>query len=506
MSRYITEYISYHPIRTQRGLEILSGLIPWSLILLPLIGSFFIPEIVAYGIILFNIYWLFISFQMAINATLGYLNIRATEKVDWMNSLKIDPRTKNRFRKVLNVVLIANVKEPLGILDRNIHSLTKQNFPLKNMIVVLAMEDRAKETDEPKAVELIKKYRKIFRDVIVTYHPLVEGETMGKHSNNTYSAKVIKKLLVDDKKITIKDIIMTTCDADTVWPDQYFSLLTYKFLISPKPFNNFFQAPLFMYNNIHRIPLLVRVPAIIGGISYLALLQRASGRFLNFSAYSTSLYMLDEVGYWDVDVIPEDWHINLKSYFYFHGDVAITPLFLPVYIDAAESTTKWKTYQNTYEQGKRWAWGAVDIPYIVKNFIKHPEIPLLDRLKKLSFPLEWHFTWSSSWFLITLGATIPTVLNPVFARTTLGYNLSRVSSFILTLCLVGILVITIIYTLLDPHKKNKLLAFLHPVTYLQWIFLPVFGFFFGSLPGLESQTRLMLGKYMGYRVTEKISK
>ncbi len=259
-----------------------------------------------------------------------------------------------------------------------------------------------------------------------------------------------------------------------------------------------------MYNNIHKIPLLVQVPAIMSGIFYLSVLTKSSGRFMNYSTYSTSLYMLDQIGYWDVDVIPEDWHINLKGYFALHGKVGITPLFLPVYMDAAESTTRWKTYKNSYEQVKRWAWGIVDVPYVIKKFFQHPEIPFWDKLVKISLTLEWHLTWSSSWFLITLGATIPTIINPAFSRTALGFNLSRASSLILTICLVGLLAIAIIDVLLSPQKKNKLLAFLHPFTYLQWIFLPVVGLIFGSLPGLESQTRLMLGKYLEYRVTEKV--
>lgn len=225
---------------------------------------------------------------------------------------------------------------------------------------------------------------------------------------------------------------------------------------------------------------------------------------MNYSAYSTSLLMLDQVGYWDVDVIPEDWHINLKCYFALKGNVGTVPMFLPVYIDAAESTTRWKTYLNSYRQVKRWAWGIVDVPYVVKEFFRHPEIPTWDKLIKISLTMEWHFTWSSAWFLITLGALIPTFVNPAFSRTALGYNLSRASGLILTICLIGVLAITVIDILLSPQKKHKFLAFLHPFTYLQWIFLPVFGLLFGSLPGLESQTRLMLGKYLEYRVTEKV--
>lgn len=504
MNDRIVSFIKYHPVRTQRGLEILTGLVPWGVVAFVIFGSFTIPETVAYFVLAFNIYWLYRSLQTAINATIGYLNIRATQKVNWLEKLQKDSQTAEKYLKIRHVVIIPNVNEPLHLLERNIASLLAQNFPPKQTTVVLAMEERARQLDSVKAKTITHKYAKKFGDLLVTWHPLAPGETAGKHSNNTFAARSVKKFLVAQKRLNIKNITITTCDVDTVFHPQYFSLLTYKFLTSPKPFNNFYQAPLLMYNNLARLPIILRLPVIVGAIVFLATLQKPSGRFMNFSSYSLSLDLIDKIDYWDVDIIPEDWHANLKAFFHLKGDTKIIPLFVPVLMDAPESTTRWKTFKNTYETQKRWAWGVVDIPYVVKNFFLHPEIPFWEKFKKLSLTAEWHFTWSSSWFIITLGATIPTIINPVFARTALGYNLSRVSSGILTLCLVGLAGIILIDALIKPGKHTWLKSLLHPLTYLQWLLLPIAGLLFGALPGLESQTRLMLGKYLRYRVTEKV--
>lgn len=507
MDKYISEYIAYHPIRTQRGLEILTGLIPWSIILFPLIGSFFIPEIVAYFIILFTIYWFYRSIQTAINTTIGYLKVRAAEQTDWMAKLKTDEKTSGKFSKLYHLVIIPNVKEPLSALERNIVSLQKQTFSSKKIVVVLAMEQRAYEIDKNKPKFIVKKYAKYFKQIIVTWHPLVPGETIGKHSNNAYAGKIVKKILVDQKKIDIKRFILTSCDVDSVFNPQHMAHLTYKFLTAKKPYQHFFQPPFLMYNNVNRLPLFMRLRILMAGAGNLGGLQKISGRFTLFSTYSLSLWLLDKVGYWDVDVIPEDWHINLKSYFALKGDVDITPLDLPVIGDAPEAGSTWQTINNTYQTEKRWAWGVVDVPYVIKQTLLHPEIPLLRKLKKLLLTMEWHITWSSSWFLLTLGATIPTVVNPAFARTTLGYNLSRTSSLVLTLSIVGLIAMTLYGNLLNPHTgpklRHKMLAFLHPLTFVQWLLLPVLGFVFGALPGLESETRLLLGKHIEYRVTEK---
>lgn len=502
MNSLISNYIKFHPVKTQRGLEILTGLTPWLLIIFLFFGGYFIPEVIAAFILTFNIYWFYRSITMSYYAIVGYLNIKAAQKTNWFEKLKNDKKTKG-WKKIYHAVLVCNVKEPLPTLRRTIDAIAGQDIAKTQIILVLAMEARETEAKEKTAI-LSKEYNSKFFKIISTFHPLVEGETLGKHSNEAYAAKQVKNILVNKSKIPLENIIVTTADADSLFPQQYFTLLTYQFLTVKEPHLKFYQAPQFPFNNIDKVPLLVRIMELPSGISQLAGLKKYSKRYFVVSTYSTSLKLLNDIGYWDPDFIPEDWHVNIKAYFALGGKVEIIPLFLVISIDAAQAATTWKTYQNRYQQVKRQAWGAVDVPYTVKQFFLHREIPLLDRISKLSFVLESHLLWSINWFILTIGANIPLLLSPAFATTTLGFNLSRFSGIILTMCLPGMVTIIFITNMLNPNKEKKLRAFLHPFTYLQWIFLPVAGFFLNALPGLESQTRLMFGKYIEYRVTEKV--
>jgi len=162
--------------------------------------------------------------------------------------------------------------------------------------------------------------------------------------------------------------------------------------------------------------------------------------------------------------------------------------------------------QNQYEQMKRWAWGVTDTPYIIKGWFMHPEIPLLPRTLRVLRAVENHFLWPVNWFIITLGATLPAIINPAFRETVLGQNLPVVAGNILTISMVFLIVVIVIDWKLKPPRPGEYPKFKIPLLLLQWISMPVIGFVFGALPGLDAHTRLMFGKYMEYRVTEKIDK
>lgn len=217
-----------------------------------------------------------------------------------------------------------------------------------------------------------------------------------------------------------------------------------------------------------------------------------------------SLKLIDEVGYWDTDVIPEDYRVFFKTYFATEGKVSVEPIFLPVLSDAAESNSFWGTMTNQYEQIKRWAWGVSDDSYVIKQWLTVPNMPFWEKTMRVFHVLENHFLWPVNWFAITVGALIPPLMNPKFSQTVMGKTLPQTSSAILTIALISMLVMVLIDAANRPPRPGKTSIIKKILQPLEFIWTPVIGFFFSALPGLDAHTRLMLGRYIEYRVTEKV--
>ena len=105
---------------------------------------------------------------------------------------------------------------------------------------------------------------------------------------------------------------------------------------------------------------------------------------------------------------------------------------------------------------------------------------------------------------ITIGANIPVLLNPLFAQTVMGQNLPRVSFGILTFCWVFLAVILIVDMRQRPKREGRLSIFRKILAPVEFVLLPIVTLIFSALPGIDAHTRLMLGKYLEYRVTEKV--
>src|SRR5688572_32740060 len=133
LRRLITRY----PIRTKRFLEILPGFVSWFLILFPVWGSWVVPELVAYYIIAFSVYWFYRSMTTATTAILGYFKMKSFQVYDWMGDVRNFPD----WRKIHHVIVIPTYKEPLTTLKRTLDKLTEQTYPIDHLHIMLSFED-----------------------------------------------------------------------------------------------------------------------------------------------------------------------------------------------------------------------------------------------------------------------------------------------------------------------------------------------------------------------------
>lgn len=483
---------------TKRLLEIAPGFISWNMILFLFWGGYFFPTFTSYFIIAFDVYWVYSGLSLAIAVVTSHIKIQACEHVDWLT----EAQGFGDWNKVRHVVLILVANEPKETPLRTVRALASQTFPAKQIAVVLAADSWSK-TAKVYCEEIKKEWAKKFGALIVTVHPNdIPGEIKGKSSNEAWAGKRAKEILVDKMGWDMRYMTITSNDADAVLDKRYFACLTFKFLDDPLRYTKFWQPAIVFYNNIWKIPAATRVVNSLSNIWQTGLISRKD-RLINFSNYSASFALIDKVGYWDTDIIPEDYRIFFKAFFALKGKVEVEPIFLMSSADAPESTSTWKTFYNDYEQKKRWAWGVSDLPQFIKMYLIDPKISFFNKTIRLLRVMQDHILWPVNWFIITIGAIVVTLINPEFGRTSLGYMLPKLSSFLLSISLVFLVIFLIIeYRQRPKHEVSGLKKWLSP---LEFILMPVVGFFFGALPGLDAHTRLMLGRYLEYRVTEKVA-
>jgi len=485
-----------HPL-LGRALDMVVPVLSWIIITLPLWLSPFHPALVAYFIIAFDLYFLYNCLQTVYYSTLSYNLLTVADATNFkaLNNKKEKPNNIKHF------VIIPNYKESLQKLEKTIDHIVQNQYNHQDIILVLAFEKRESEAQN-KALHLKSKYMSHFHTILESYHVLEDHEEAGKASNQTAAAKQISDY-TRAHHIDPKQTILTICDADSVLPKNYFDYVTYTYIQDVDRIYHFFWAPVLLYNNFWQLPMFIRIQATLSSILRLAFLSQKDN-LIQISTYSVSLWLIEEINYWDVDIIPEDWHVFLQAYFKFGDKVKTIPLYTLIGSDAVYAGSMVKTFLTRYEQEKRWAWGVSDIGYALKQSLHTPHIPALSKIKKISFLIKNHLLWPVSFFILTVSASIPPLINPNFKSTVLGFFLPQMSGIILTISSTMI----IVYVILDIQLRKKMnistSASSIPMMIIQWYFLPIISFLLSSLPALESHTRIILRKNITYKVTEKI--
>lgn len=487
--------------RQYRLLEMIPGSLVWLTFLLAIILSFVRPLLAIYVIILFDLYWLMRVLYFIFYLFIAWARYRKEIQVNWLARLQQEHATE--YKDIYHIIFFPFYKEGYDVLRHTFEELTKTSYDLKKFIIVLGGEARVEEQATKGASRIQQEYgHRFFRFLFTLHPPNLPGELQGKGSNANYMGRQAKEL-VDTLRIPYDKLIVSYFDIDTVTHPQYFAYLTYTFLNAKNPLRTSYQPVALFNNNIWSANPITRVAAFGTTFWLFSELPRPD-RLYTFSSHSMSWQALVDVGFWQKDIVTDDSRIFLQCFFRYDGDYTVTPLYMPVSMDTVEAGTLWQSLVNLYKQQRRWAWGVEHFPYILWNFFKTKNIPMRKKFKYIWNLGEGMYSWATAPIIIFILGRLPLYfVSGAEAEQVLVQNAPFVLEWLLRLSMVGIFVSAVLsLLLLPPRPKTK--SFSHVgIMLLQWILLPVTLICFGSIPAIESQTRLMLGKYLGFFNTPK---
>lgn len=491
-----------------RLLEMFPGVISIGTLLGVFIFSWLLPLFVAVFIICFCLYYLLRIFYFSINQAVAYLRITRNLHTDWLEKIKRigSPKEgKKHWKKIYHLVILPQYKEGYRIIKETVESLIRADYPKENIIVILSTEERAGKEFREAAKRIEREYGRAFFKFATVVHPSnTEGEIAGKGSNVAYAGKAAREL-IESLHIPLENVLVSNFDIDTKVYPQYFSCLTWNFLTQKDPQQASYQPIPVYNNNIWKSNFFARVVSS-SNTFWQMICQERPEKLTSYSSHAIPAKAFFEVGYPD-NVVCDDSRIFWRAYLYYDGEYRVVPMYYLVSMDVVDSKTIFRTIINQYRQQRRWAWGVAEIPYVIFGFSNNKKISLWQKISHIYTLIDGYWSWATAALLLFLLGWLPIFLGgDKFNFTILSFNLPILTGRIMTFSLLGMLVSALLSTFLLPKVPKGVHPMKKITIFLQWLFLPVTLIIFGAFPALDAQIRLMLGRYMGFWVTEKIRK
>jgi len=487
-----------------RFFEMVPGLLAWLTLFLAFFLSKIAPVGVAFFIIVFDLFWLLRIIYLSFYQVISFKKLQQNLKIDWFR--KLQDEYPDSWQNIYHLITPPTYNEGAEIIAASCEALINCNYSKDKMIVVLAIEERGGEKAREIANQIQNKYGHKFFRFLITVHPKdLKEEVAGKGSNVAWALKKTEEEIINPLNLLVENIIISNFDIDTKPYPDFFAILTWNYLNTLFPLKSSYQPIPVYNNNIWDAPAFSRIIAT-SGTFWQMMQQERSEQLVTYSSHSFPFKVFTEIGY-PAKIVSDDSHIFWKSYFFHNGDYRVVPLHYPVSMDAVLAPGLYPTIVNQYKQQRRWAWGSENIPYLLYNFLKNKKISLREKIRHSIIILEGFWSWTTSALLIFFLGWLPLAFGgDQFNVSLLSYNLPRLTSNMMTIGMIGMLLgAAISFSLLPPrpprYGKLKSLSML-----LQWLLLPITLIFFGSLPALDAQTRLMLGNQLGFWTTVKTRK
>ncbi len=483
-----------------RLLEIFPGFLSWSTLLGLLVLSYFKPIWVAYFMIAFDVYWLLLVIYLGVHLFAAYFKMKDNVKINWKRKCRdLD------WQNVLHLIIFPVCNEDIEVIRTSFQALLDDGYPTDKMIVVLATEERAGEEAQTRAKKIEREFGNKFKHFVITIHPEnLAGEIKGKGSNQAWSAKEVKRQIIDKYHYNYDKIMVSIFDIDTIVSCGYFFRLTYEFLTVEKPYQTSYQPIPVYHNNLWQSPFFARV-ASSSNTFWQMMQQIRQDKLATYSSHSMTWRALVDIGFWGTHMVSEDSRIFWHCLLHYKGDYKVQPLYYPVSMDVCMAGNVWQTMKSLYKQQRRWGWGVENVPYLMFNTIKNwKNLPRGKFVNKILVQLHGFHSWATNALLIAVIGWMPILLGgDRFNTTVLSTNLPVVTRSLMTLAMVGLVFSAIISTLLLPPRPKKYGFSKNIIMFFQWLVLPFSIIIFGAIPGLSAQTRLMFGKYLGFWITPK---
>lgn len=511
-----------------RLFEILPAVLTYIILLLPIILGKLSPKVAAYFIVAYLLLWFIRAIGIDIRSIQGWRMLNEHKKLPWpmlnkdLENLSVStPRppkwhAENLRRvekyigaerikpsQVYHAVIIAFWNESRDVLEPTVQSVLDSDYDHKKIILIMAYEQRGGPEIEATAGALVKKFGHHFYHAQAVMHPWpMTGEVIGKGGNVTFAGRWLKNYL-EKEKIDPLHVLVTTLDSDNRPDKNYFGALTYTYCSTEEPKYASYQPVTMYLNNIWDAPAPMRVIAT-GNSFWNVTLAVRQHMLRNFSAHAQPMAALIDTDFWSVRTIVEDGHQYWRTWFRYDSKHEVFPIYVPIYQDAVLTESYRRTLKAQFKQVQRWAWGCSDIAYFVNQaFFKINNIPLHKKIAKGWRLLEGHLSWSTA-PLILLLAVYPTFL--FHSNSFLGNELPQYASNLQRIAMVGILISLYLSMRSLPPKPLRYKRHRNLWMIIQWIYLPITTIVYSSFAAIYSQTRLALGKYLGFIVTEKATK
>jgi hypothetical protein len=489
-----------------RLFEMTPGLVTWfvmaSPIWIPIVFQTNGALFVASAVLVFDVYWLFRAVTVVTGVYSTFLKMHRDMRKDWLALCRLDEEA-GTFDPLqyIHLSVIPTYTEPYHVLERTVQAIVDSNYPdhLKMVGII------TRETDKPGWENVARLKEKFGGRLGGFYHikdPLEPGIVIGKSAAMNWGGRWMVRVLTDEG-YDLSKILITDLDSDYRVHREYFGWISWHHAREAlRDYLIWQPVPLF-HNNIWEVPMAVRIMSASTS-QWQMFLHSRPHRLVAFSSYTCSLDFVHKVGYWDKDVIPEDSRFYWKAFFTFGKRFSVKSVWLPLYGDSPKSRDYASTHMSQYNQIKRWAWGITDVPYVLARLFKHPEIPLWLRIRRFMNLFLNHLNWIFLPLLLLFGASVPIWVSTDFSLTDVGQTLWTYSGIVLSGALSTVIFFLYFEIRLLPPKPANWPLWKKAAIYLEYFAYPIVGLVMSVLPALEAHTRLLLGRYLEYKITEKV--